>query len=265
MAMKKTEQPNFQVGGAYRAYTERHISIKERTGKLLCLLMLPALAYLILRSSTYLLLCLVGVLAVLGANRWEQNRLMAEYTALEQQRLGELEDRLTAMGLPAQRRCGFGYRRTEETFIPVFLVTNGTSLYLLENVFIKNCIYGVEGQMLYLFDLCAEALDRGFTLCDTSPMLWHTVEQNHQDLLRQEAMRLNDYLVIESFIYQAILGEMQNAKPKELLSTTLCLARMKKEQVYQTTLADGSTLLLPQRTALLLQGAEPQTRKAVIQ
>lgn len=263
---KGRQQPVFQADGPYREYTQRHLDIRNSTNRNLLLLLVPSLLYMTIGGEVFLLIGAAYLAMVFWTDRRQRWRLMDEYTRMEQQRLRELEAALTARGIPEDRQYTFGYRRREDAFDPVLLCRSGGMVYQLENVFVKNCIYGVEGQMLYLFDLDREALARHPRRYKTEELTWEPIPESHQELLRREGLRLNRFLVIESFIYAAVLAEMKTGKRKQFLHTTYCLTKMKKEKVYQAKLPGGETLLLPQTGEELLglvrDGSEGPGEKA---
>lgn len=250
--MAKGIQPVFQADGPYREYTQRHLDIRNSTNRSLLLILVPSLLYMTIGGDVFLLIGMVYLVTVFWNDRRQRWRLMDDYTQMEQQRLRELESALTTRGIPEDRQYTFGYRRREDSFDPVLLCRSGGTVYQLENVFIKNCIYGVEGQILYLFDLDREALARHPRRYQAGELAWDLLPQNHQDLLRQEGLRLDRFLVVESFIYAAVLEEMKTGKRKQFLHTTYLLTKMRKEKVYGTRLPGGEELLLPQGAEAIL-------------
>jgi hypothetical protein len=245
MKQLKRQQPKFQENGPYREYTQQHEAMRVNNNKRLSLVAIPAVLYIFTQNTIFILIGGVYLAAALYLDRLQKHRLFAEYTKMEQQRLQELSEALSQMGIPPKRCMTFGYRRTQTAFEPVFLCRCENELFLMDNIFVKNCLYGVEGQMLYLLDINQEAFKKAPKTYAVSSLEWQPCQQTHQELLRAEGMRLNDFLIIESFIYAALLEEMKSGEEKQLLHTTFLLTKMKKERVYETELGNGIQLLLP--------------------
>ncbi len=259
---KGRQQPVFQADDPYREYSQRHLNIRTSTNRSLLLVLVPSLLYMTIGKEIFLLIGAAYLAAVFWTDRRQRQQLMDEYTRMEQQRLGELEAALTALGIPENRRYTFGYCRREDGFDPVLLCRSGETVYRLENVFVKNCIYGADGQMLYLFDLDREALAQPPRQYQIRELAWEAIPESHQDLLRQEGLRLDRFLVVESFIYAAVLAEMKTGRRKQFLHTTYCLTKMRKEKVYRAALPNGEALLLPQPEAEILGLAGGSGEKA---
>ena len=253
MRKQSQKQLEFQLNGPYRSYTQRWIRLHQENNRRLLWILLPTILYMFTQNPWFLLIGLCYLAAALLWGKQQQNKLLEELTALERERIQRLEQGMDAWGVPRPRSCTFGYCRTEEDFAPVFLCRQGETLYLSEQVFIKNCIYGVEGQMLYLLDVDEEKLNRLPQQLSLSALKWEKSPLCHQDLLRQEGLRLNRFLVIEGFIYGVLLEEMKAGRRKKPLHTSWHLTQMRKEPVYQTRLPDGRTLLLSQLAWKLLE------------
>lgn len=256
---QQRKQLEFQVNGPYRDYTLRWVRLHRENNQRLLLVLVPTVLYMFTSNPVFLLIGLCYLALALLYGKRQQGKLLAELAVLEQKSLERLEKGMDDWGIPPQRRFTFGYRRTEESFQPVLLCRWEDTLYLSGKVLVKNCIYGVDGQMLYLLDVDEQALACQPELLPLSELKWERCPLCHQDLLRQEGIRLNDFLVIESFIYGVLLEEMKAGSNKKLLHASWHLTQMRKEPVYQTLLSNGDTLLLSKMAWDLLTPEQPQT------
>lgn len=242
---KSTFTPQYQVNGPYKAYTERHERIRQEQSSYLILLLFPTSLYMFTQNGIFLLIGAVYIiLVVLTINR-KKAKLFDEYTEIEQKNLKRLNDVLTGFGISENRQYAFGYLRAGKSFKPVLLIRDGDKLYRMDNPFAKNVIYGIEAQTVYLFDLKEDVLKRTPEELDPAAVSWDLFGKTHQEMLREEAIRMNQYFAIEFFIYEEILETMKKGKRKEMVHVEYSLSQIAKEKVYEGTIHAERKLYLP--------------------
>ena len=244
----KREPLVFQKDGPYEEQAKRHMALERDVSRMYLVVAIPSILFLLTKSVWFILLAVV-VFAVISIYKVTNERKMfAEYTEIQRKTWQELSDRLYKITGDQESRTSFAYLRDGENFDPVFVLRIGDQLSVYENIFVKNCVYGADSNMLYLMDLKEGALDEPLFTVDANELVWEKEEQTHQELLRSEGIRLNRYLIIEHVIYGLILNEMKAGKKKELLSMKAEMMDIRKEAVYNTTPDYEEDLLMPQKT-----------------
>ena len=256
MLEKRTKgfSPEFQTNGPYREYTERHLQLKREQNTYLLLILVPSSLYFVTQKGIFLTIGLVYLACVLLLLRRSRNRLFEEYSRMEQETFSRLQDHLEAFcqeqdaaaGRPAaslnDQDYAFGYEQAQGGFHPVLLLRHRGNLYIFKNVFAKNVIYGFQQQLLYLFDLKAEALTEPPRCVPLDKITWTPCPKTHQELLREEGLQQNDLFVMESFLYGDALEQMKRGKRKDMTHVEAALTGIRKEKIYEGRAAsqDGS-------------------------
>lgn len=257
---KRTFTPQYQVNGPYKAYTERHERIRQEQSSYLMLLLFPTSMYMFTQNGIFLLIGGVYLILVALMINKKKYKLFDEYTEIEQKNLRRLNDTLTQFGISENRQYAFGYLRAGKSFKPVLVIRDGDKLYRMDNPFVKNVIYGVESQTVYLFDLKEDVLKRSPEEIDPKVIAWDLYAKKHQEMLREEAVRMNQYFAIEFFIYEEILETMKKGKRKEMVHVEYSLSRIAKEKVYEGTIHAERKLYLPAGAEKVL-GLVPESIK----
>lgn len=246
------QAPVFQENGPYKAYTNRHKALRQRGNKLLMVTALPALGYFLTENGLFLIAGLVYLFAVLWVLGQEKRKLFQEYTELQKRTFAQLESSFRKEGLELAH-SGFGYLATEADFRPVFLIQHLAKLYIYENPFIKQCIYGVRDKMVYLLDLKPDIAACRLEQIPVDQVELSDAGIKHQELLRQEAMKRNKYLIIEFPIYQKIFEKQMDFGAKfDSLSMGWLLESIKKEQMYAFDIGQGERILIPAHVTIKL-------------
>ncbi len=258
---KNTFRPQYQVNGPYKEYTGRHERIRQEQSSYLILLLVPTAMYMFSQNGIFLLIASVYLLLVSLYIRHRKNKLFDEYTAIEQKNLSRLKETIAGYGISEDCAYTFGYLRNEKSFKPVLLIRDGEKLWRMDNPFIKNVIYGIEAQTVYLFDLNENVLKRKPEEISAADLTWQLCSESHQELLRNEAVRMNQYLVIEYFIYGEILETMKKGKRKEMVHTEYSLTTIAKEKLYAGTIHQGRVIYLPDSADKVLRLVPDSVRK----
>ena len=239
------KKPQFQKDGPYRNYTLRHEQLHRLNNLRISLTAVPAAAYLMTQNAAYLAAAGVYLVLVLLWGKRSEKTLMDEYTGMQGKTGDKLKRILDAAGYGEARRLSFGYLRSENGFDPVLLIREGENVRAFSNPFRKECVYGSGSQMLYLLELDAETLSAPVAQLDCSGAGLRALEEKHQMLLRQEAIRLGQYLVIEGAIYAPLLKEILEKRRKKYLNVNVLFAEIRNEAVFSAGLSDGEELLVP--------------------
>ena len=254
---KSTFTPQYQVNGPYKEYTARHERIRQEQSSYLVLLLFPTSLYMFTQNGIFLLIAGIYLILVSLVINRKKHKLFDEYTEIEQKNLRQLKDTFVKHGISEDCVYAFGYLRNQKSFKPVLLIRDGEHLYRMDNPFVKNVIYGIESQTVYLFDLKEDVLKRTPEEIPMDTISWDLYDQKHQELLRNEAIRMNQYLVIEFFIYEEILETMKKGKRKEMVHTEYSLTTIAKEKVYEGTIHEDRKIYLPETSEKVL-GIVPQ-------
>lgn len=249
---KSTFTPQYQVNGPYKEYTARHERIRQEQSSYLVLLLFPTSLYMFTQNGIFLLIAGVYLILVSLVINRKKHKLFDEYTEIEQKNLRQLKETFIKHGISEDCVYAFGYLRNQKSFKPVLLIRDGEHLYRMDNPFAKNVVYGIEAQVVYLFDLNEDVLKRSLEELDLKAISWDLYEQKHQELLRSEAMRMNQYLVIEYFIYDEILRTMKKGKRKEMVHVEYSLTTIAKEKVYEGTIHETRKIYLPDSAEKIL-------------
>ncbi|WHH59087.1 hypothetical protein [Petroclostridium sp. X23] len=233
----------------YQRILKKHIEYKRKNNKLVLIAAVFPILYLLTKWDVWMLAGIVYIIAILLFSYQRNNVLCRSYEQIEQQQINLLTERLKKIGIWQETgRPAFGYCVTAKKLEPVYLYETENYLYMFGNIFIKNCVYAVNDQAFYCFELNRVVLEEGYKTLDKHSMLWKERKENHQELLRAEGLRLNNLMIIESFIYDDILCDMINRKKKQPMNIQLELTNLKKEKLIQTQL-DDMTLVLEKDTA----------------
>jgi hypothetical protein len=231
----------------YGHFKEKHINYKSLNNKMLTIVIIPTIAYMLFKMEFLIIIAFFFLAFVLIFSYIRNRNLFQEYTKIEKERLEQIKVYLTSCGIVwTDGRMTFGYRSNFNSFSPVFLYMAQGTLYVFDNIFIKNFIYNVGNQIVYLFDIDEKVFANGYKAYETGDLNWKPYSESHQQLLRTKGLNLNQFLVVEGFIYDCILSEMITGKVKRPLNTTYQLTRMKNEKVYVAELDDEYTLFVAQ-------------------
>ena len=246
------QTPVFQKNGPYAAYTARHKALRLKENYLLMVLVLPALAYFLTENGLFMVAGLVYLAVVLFYSRKQKKKLFHEYTLIEQKNFALLKERFAQQGVEINH-SGFGYLETKDSFRPIFLFQCRNTLYIYENPFIKQCVYGIRDQMLYMLDVKEDLAACEIAQLPLDRVEFSPIEEYHQELLRQEAIKWNEYLIIEFPIYQKMFElQMDFGAEKQFLSMNLLLSSIKKEQIFTFSLDEGQRIMVPAHVKIRL-------------
>lgn len=240
-------QFTFQKKGTYREYTDRHMALRKEQNTLITLSVVPCLLYFLTQQPVFVIIAAMYLTAVFAYVHKRRSSLFNEYTEIEAVQYAVVRQGLKQKGITEAYTEGFGYLSDKKNCEPVYLVHSGDTLYVFRNIFRKECIYGVQGHLLYLLFTIPEKLMYSGNL-PVSTLSWNQEKENHQDYLRGEGQRTGRFLVIENFIYEPLLEEMASGKQKKMTNTKYELTRMRNEKIYTTTIMSDRTLAVPEKT-----------------
>ena len=132
------------------------------------------------------------------------------------------------------KRLGFAYKSDEERFDPVLCYFGRRGIYEIGPVLKKHFVAYVANRMVYAYEFLEQEDDIKIRLYDRDEICWESLAERHQKYLCQEAQKRNRYLVVENFIYDMALCNMQKQRANQPCNTVTALSRMKKEPVYRT-------------------------------
>lgn len=252
--MNQTKELSFKPSVKYQTLVLWHEKLAKRNKLLISLLLIPCLFYYFSKNSISIVVGLIYIACVLGSAKTHEKKLRQEATRMDSLCLSNIHKKIAQI-VPVSENVTmtFGYLVSDDVFQCVSLIKNGNEIVMLDNTLVLNYVYGNhDGTVLCMVAINDDAfLSHPVVLPDITDAS-SLCSENHQTILRQEAVKKNTYLIMESFMYEKVYRQMCVGKTKQLMHITYELSKMKKEKIYQLPLENEMILFIPTSNLLHL-------------
>ncbi|MCI8764893.1 MAG: hypothetical protein HFG58_10035 [Lachnospiraceae bacterium] len=182
---------------------------------------------------------LAGVLwNVRKQNESRRRRFLEEQTEFENRFL-EYGSRLC--GGEKWRRMACGYLETEDGFYNVMVFAEGNRFILTNQVIKSHFVFRVNGIFYYLLSM-DPAAEMILQISDVSAVKFEKMEENHQLFLREKGLLWQRLSVVEGYIYQRFLKQMEKRELTGMIAMDSGIDSLRHEDVWRANLEDNVRL-----------------------
>lgn len=225
---------------------EEYRELKRQSNLSLVPVGVLSILFLFLKNS--LLLCLACAALILGLVRNKKKTkahedwFRKEGVLFSEQLLRWVQD---AVPSAAANMSGCGYLCQEGRFANMIWIISQDHLHLFEMPIHTDLVYSIDGEFRFLF-----SLDQGCKLIGTYPLSSLQFQrhlQNHQDFLREQAMRTNQILVVQSFLFEKIYTQAREHNVSGRIQMDSEIGRLRKETLYLSPLPGSKEIYITEK------------------
>lgn len=225
---------------------EEYQELKRQSNLSLVPVGVLCILFLFLKNS--LLLCLACAVLILGLvwnkkkTKAHEDQFRKEGVLFSEQLLRWVQN--TVPGAAADT-SGCGYLCQEGHFANMIWVISQDHLHLFEMPIHTDLVYSIDGEFRFLF-----SLDQGCKLIGTYPLSslqFRRHLQNHQDFLREQAMRTNQILVVQSFLYEKVCTQAREHNVSGRIQMDSEIGRLRKETLYLSPLPGSKAIYVTEK------------------
>lgn len=225
---------------------------KRKNNQKFLILAIICCVYFVVPSGIVIVSATLFLLWIFYRIRKQKQERVETFKAKQNQFAGEFWSwtrmRISTSG-PVQ--CACGYLEGPDGFRDVSVFGCEGRVYVTGLVFRKNFVYAENNEFWYLFSMDEEG-DASFLSADAGEMRPEKLSENHQDFLRRKGMQWENLNIVEGYIYNRFVRQMQDGSLVGRIAMDDGIDSLRKESLYSVNMPGGETLYLTEEALSML-------------
>lgn len=220
---------------------------RRRINRMFFVLAAICISYILMPSGPVIFLAAAFLGYILFEIRMQNRKRIDSFKQEQESFRQEFMDRIKNKHFfkdPPQMACG--YLEDRSGFQNVMLFAADSCLYVEQQLFHAHFIFSKDSRFWYLFSMSGQS-EELYAWRDWDRILPREVEEDHQTFLRKKGMEWKRLSVLEGYIYQRFLKQMEENRLVGMIAMDSGIDSLRKEKLLSLEMEDGSILYMTEQ------------------